>query len=227
MRKTLVVGEMALREIGRRRSVLIILLLFPLAFYLSRHGDHLGQSIRFVIFGLGWAISTAALFAGNAARSIEPRLRLSGYATHQLFLGRLGALWALGLTLSVPYFVLILFDQRDIRFGAVALIMVLMALVAAPFGLMISSLLPRELEGALVLLVVFGVQMIMDPSSFAARLLPFWFSREIGTYAIDLTGRDYLLRGLLHAGITLVVTLAVVAISASRRLRRRSHVKLA
>lgn len=28
----------------------------------------LGQSIRFVCLGLGWALSTAALFAGSAAR---------------------------------------------------------------------------------------------------------------------------------------------------------------
>ncbi len=32
---------------------------------------------------------------------------LSGYATHQLYLGRLGALWVIGVALSVPYFVLI------------------------------------------------------------------------------------------------------------------------
>ena len=45
---------MALREISRRRSVLIILLLLPLAFYLTRRQEHLGQSIRFVFLGLSW-----------------------------------------------------------------------------------------------------------------------------------------------------------------------------
>ena len=67
MSRTLVVAEAALRELLRRRTVLVILLLMPLAFYLSRRGDHLGQSIRFVCLGLGWALSTAALFAGSAA----------------------------------------------------------------------------------------------------------------------------------------------------------------
>jgi hypothetical protein len=221
--RALVVAEMALREVARRRSVLLILALLPLAFYLSRRGDHLGQSIRFVCLGVGWALSTAALFAGTSARGIEPRLRLSGYATHQLWLGRLAALWALGLALAGPYLVLIRLDQHDVRYGAVAAIMGLTVAVAAPFGLVLSALLPRELEGTLVLLVVVGLQMMLDPAGAAARMLPFWFSREIGTYAIDHTDDGYLRRGLLQATLVLVVLIVSVALSAGIRLRRRAH----
>ena len=159
---------------------------------------HLGQSIRFVCLGLGWALSTAALFAGSAARAIEPRLRLSGYRSHHLVLGRLAALWTVGALLSLPYFLLIRFDQHDIQHSAIALIMVLTVAVAAPFGLAVSAVLPREREGTLVLLVVTGLQMMMDPASASSRLLPFWFSREIGTYAIDHTDGGYLERGLLY-----------------------------
>jgi len=224
MTKTLTVAEMALREVLRRRSVLLILALLPLAFYLSRRGDHLGQSIRFVCLGIGWALSTAALFAGNAARGLEPRLRLSGYATHQLYLGRLGAMWAVGLALALPYLVLIRVDQHDVRYGAVAVIMLLTVAVAAPFGLLLSALLPRELEGTLVLLIVIGLQMMLDPAGTAARVLPFWFSREIGTYAVDHTDDGYLHRGLLHATIVLAALLTGLALSAGVRLRRRSHV---
>jgi hypothetical protein len=224
MTKTLTVAEMALREILRRRSVLLILALLPLAFYLSRRGDHLGQSIRFVCLGIGWALSTAALFAGNAARGLEPRLRLSGYETHQLFLGRLAAMWAVGLALALPYLLLIRLDQHDVRYGAVAVIMLLTVAVAAPFGLLLSALLPRELEGTLVLLIVIGLQMMLDPAGTAARVLPFWFSREIGTYAVDHTDDGYLHRGLLHATIVLAALLTGLALSAGVRLRRRSHV---
>jgi hypothetical protein len=221
--KTLVVAEMALREIVRRRSVLLLLALLPLAFYLSRRGDHLGQSVRFVCLGIGWALSTAALFAGNAARGIEPRLRLSGYATAELLLGRLGALWAVGVGLALPYLILIRVDQHDIRFGAVTAIMLLTVAVAAPFGLLLSALLPRELEGTLVLLMVVGLQMIMDPAGAASRVLPFWFSREIGTYAIDHTDDGYLTRGLVHAAVMLVFLLGAAAAAAAIRLRRRPH----
>ena len=227
MIRILVVAETALRELVRRRTVLIILLLFPLAFYLSRRGDHLGQSIRFVCLGLGWALSTAALFAGSAARGIEPRLRLSGYGSLHLVLGRLLALWTVGVLLSAPYFLLILVDQHDVRYGAIALVMALTVLVAVPFGLLLSAVLPRELEGTLVLLTVVGLQMVMDPASTATRALPFWFSREIGTYAIDHTDGGYLTRGLVQ-GLSFAVALTLlVAVAAAVRLRQRRHLRFA
>ncbi|MER7441384.1 hypothetical protein [Micromonospora avicenniae] len=227
MTKVLVVAESALRELLRRRSVLVILLLLPLAFYLSRRGDHLGQSIRFVCLGLGWALSTAALFAGSTARGIEPRLRLSGYRSAHLVFGRLLALWTVGVLLSVPYFVLILVDQHDVRYGAIALIMALTVVVAAPFGLLLSAVLPRELEGTLVLLTVVGLQMVMDPADSVTRALPFWFSREIGTYAIDHTDGGYLTRGLTQGiGFAVVLTL-LVAVAAAVRLRQRRHLRFA
>ncbi|ROT32435.1 hypothetical protein [Micromonospora sp. HM5-17] len=226
MTKLWTVAELALWEILRRRGVLLILLLFPLAFYLSRRGDHLGQSIRFVCLGIGWALSTAALFAGSAARGIEPRLRLSGYRAHHLHLGRLLALWIVGIALSVPYFLLVRLDQHDVRYGAIALIMLLTVATAAPFGLALSAVLPRDLEGTLVLLVVVGLQMVMDPADAAARLLPFWFSREIATYAIDHTDADYLTRGLVHGVVVAAVLTALVALASGIRLRQRGHLRV-
>ncbi|SEG89070.1 hypothetical protein SAMN04489712_12314 [Thermomonospora echinospora] len=225
MTKVLTVADMTLREILRRRAVLVIIAMMPLAFYLSRRGDHLGQSIRFVCLGLGWALSTAALFTGGAARGLEPRLRLSGYRAHQLYLGRLVALWAAGGLLSAPYFLLILVDQDGVSHGAIALIMVLTVAVAAPFGLALSALLPRELEGTLLLLTVVGLQMIMDPADASSRLLPFWFSREIATYAVDHTDTSYLARGLVHGAVCALVLTALVALLSATRLRRRPHLR--
>jgi hypothetical protein len=227
MTKTFTVAEMALRELARRRTVLVILLVLPLAFYLARRGDHLGQSIRFVCLGLAWAQSTAALFAGSAARAIEPRLRLSGYRSHHLVLGRLIALWTVGVLLSLPYFLLVRLDQHDVRYGAVALIMLMTMAVAAPLGLALAAVLPRELEGTLALLIVIGLQMVMDPANGASRVLPFWFSREIGTYAIDHTDGGYLTRGLAHGVIFAVMFLAIVSIGSSIRLRQRGHLRFA
>jgi hypothetical protein len=225
MKKIIVVAEMALREILRRRSVLFMLLVLPLAFYLSRRSDHVGQSVRFLCLGLGWALSTAALFAGGAARAIEPRLRLSGYGVQHLIAGRLCALWTVGIGLSLPYWVLIRLDQDNVRYGAIAVIMMLTVAVSAPFGLALSAILPRELEGTLLLLIVVGLQMMMDPAATATRILPYWFSREIGTYAIDHTDGGYLERGLVHGLATAaVLTLLVAAVSAIR-LRPRGHIR--
>jgi hypothetical protein len=225
MKRAAVVAEMALREILRRRSVLLMLLLLPLAFYLSRRSDHAGQSIRFLCLGLGWALSTAALFAGGAARALEPRLRLSGYGIKHLIAGRLCALWIVGLGLSLPYWVLIRFDQDNVRYGAIAVIMTLTVAVSAPFGLALSAVLPRELEGTLLLLIIVGLQMMMDPADRATRVLPFWFSREIGTYAVDHTDGGYLERGLIHGLAAAVLLTAVVAAVSAIRLRPRGHVR--
>lgn len=227
MRKTFTVAEMAVREIARRRTVLAIILLLPLAFYLTRRQEHLGQSIRFVFLGLSWALSTAALFAASAARGIEPRLRLSGYRTGQLVLGRLCALWVLGVAVSVPYFVLIRVDQHNVRYTPIALVLALLVLVTPLFGLLLAAVLPRELEGTLVLLLVVGLQMMMDPAGDASRLLPFWFSREIGTYAVDHTDAGYLVRGLVHATVTAALLAAAVGVASGLRLRRRRHLRFA
>lgn len=224
--KTFVVAEMALREILRRRAVLLLLLLLPLAFYLTRRADHAGQSIRFVCLGLGWALSTTALFAGSAARNIESRLRLSGSRGRHLVLGRLSALWTVGAVLSLPYLLLIRLDQDGVRYGAIALIMALTVVVAVPFGLVLSAVLPRELEGTLVLLVVIGLQMMMDPASGSSRLLPFWFSREIGTYAVDHTDGGYLQRGIVHGAVLAVLFTAALVVASGIRLRHRSHLRL-
>lgn len=225
MIKTLMIAETALREVARRRSVLAILLLLPLAFYASRRGDHLGESIRFVCLGLGWAQSTAALFTGSAARAMEPRLRLSGYRSRHLFLGRLLALWTIGAAMTAPYFLLIRLDQHDVRYGAIALAMALTVAVSAPFGLALSAIVSKELEGTLLLLVVVGLQMMMDPDGTAARLLPFWFDREIATYAIDHTGGGYLVRGLADAVVVTALLIALVAAASGIRLRRRRHMR--
>jgi hypothetical protein len=142
-------------------------------------------------------------------------------------LGRLTALWTVGVLLSLPYLLLIRLDQHDVRYGAIALIMLLTVAVAAPFGLALAAVLPRELEGTLVLLVVVGLQMMLDPAGGAARALPFWSSRQIATYAIDHTDGGYLSRGLIHGVIFAIALAAVVAIGSSIRLRQRGHLQFA
>ncbi|GAA4692072.1 hypothetical protein [Phytohabitans rumicis] len=224
--RIITVAEMALREMLRRRGVLVLLLTLPLAFYLVRRGDHVGQSIRFLLLGIAWAVSTAALFASGTSRPIEPRLRLSGYRSHHLYLGRLAAMWLLGLSIAAAFFLLIAVDHGDqVRLGAVALAMLLTVTVAAPFGLLIGAVVPRDLEGTLLLLVVVGVQMMIDPADSVTRITPFWSSRELGTYAVDHTGTEYLTRGLLHGVLFTLAATLLVALLSTLRLRTRPHIR--
>ena len=223
MRKTLAVGEMAARDLLRRRGVLALLALMPLAFYLARR-DTTGLAIRFVSLGLAWAVSTAALFSGNAAKDVERRLRLAGYRASHLYLGRFCAVLAIGFVLALGYFVVIVLDQDVHRPAAIALQMALTVAIAGPLGMLISAVAPRDLEGTLLLITLVGLQLIVDPAKSSGKLLPLWSSRELTTYAVDLTGSDYLLRGLVHGLCFAVGLAATTAALTVIRLRRRRHV---
>jgi hypothetical protein len=225
--RALTVAEATLRELVRRRTVLALLLLLPLAFYLIRRDQYIGQSVRSLFLGIGWAVSTAALFSTIGARTIEPRLRLAGYRTRELYLGRLGGLWSLGVLLAAPFLLLVRLDAPGLRHGAVAIAMLCVVAVAAPFGVLVGYLFPREMEGTLLLLTVVALQMIIDPATTIARATPFWSSREIGTYAVDHMGRDYLARGALHGVVATVLLVALAAALSAVRLRRRSHLRQA
>jgi hypothetical protein len=223
VRRLFVVAEMTARELARRRGVLVLLLLLPLGFYALRHEGHIGQSIRSLFLGISWSVSTAALFATSANRAIEPRLRSAGYRTHELWLGRMLALWVLGVALAVPFFLLVAFDAPEVRPAGVALAMLACVAVGAPFGMLIGLLMPRELEGTLLLFTCVGLQLTIDPDASLAWLTPLWSSRELGTWAVDLTGPEHLERGVLHGLVATGLLVLAVAGTAAFRLRRRGH----
>ncbi|MEU4241427.1 hypothetical protein [Actinoplanes sp. NPDC026619] len=200
----LVIAALSAREVSRRRTALVLVITLPLWFYLVRR-DLSGQSVRMLTLGIGWAVSTLTLFVVNASRGVDPRLRLSGASTAEVIGGRLLAMTAGGVALAGGYWVLAVLDQGLDRPGAAALMMALTAAVAAPLGGLVAALLPRELEGALALLSVCAVQMLADPAGLAAKLMPFWSAREIGTYVIDATGPGDLWRGLAHAALTWLI----------------------
>lgn len=220
MTRTWTVTEMTLRDLLRRHTVVGLLFAIPVVFYLARR-DQTGQAVRFLLLGLGFTVSAAGLFATSAARSVEPRLRLAGYATIDLYAGRLAALVTTGLVLATPYLLLILIDQDLTRAGALALALAATVLVAAPLGMLLGSVLARDMEGVLLLLGLIAGQFLIDPEQLSGRLMPFWSAREIGTYVVDPVGGDYLARGLTHAAVTMLVLFGVTTAIAMVRLRRR------
>jgi len=168
----LLVAEMTSHDLWRRRAVLGLLAVMPLAFYLARR-DSTGLAVRFLSLGLAWAISTAALFSSNAAKAVERRLRLGGYRPSELYLGRLSAVAATGTVLALAYFALVVADQDLTRNSTILLSLLLTVAVAAPLGTLISTVTPRDLEGTLVLMTTIGLQFLIDPAQSHARLLPF------------------------------------------------------
>jgi len=219
--KLLVMAEMSVREMSRRRGVLALMVSLPLWFYLAR-SDQTGQSIRMLTLGIGWAVSTVTLFSVTGARTVDQRLRLSGYPVGALIGGRLLAASGVGGVLALLYWGLVATQQDVRRLWAIGPMMLVTALTAAPLGGLLAVLVPRELEGALALLTVVALQMLTDPEGLAAKLMPFWAARELGTYAVDRAGPSYLTAGLLHFGLTWsLCTAATLAICAHRlRLAR-------
>lgn len=214
----LVIAALSAREVSRRRVALAIMVTLPLWFYLLRRNEE-GQSVRMLALGMGWAISALTLFVVNAARGVDPRLRLTGASTLDVIGGRLLALTGGGVALASAYWVLIEVDQGLNRPATGYLMMALTAVIAAPLGSLVAALLPRELEGALALLSICAVQMLADPATLAAHLMPFWSFRELGTYVVNGADSSYLWQALAHAAVTWVICAGGTYALFARRLR--------
>jgi hypothetical protein len=204
--------------VSRRRTALALVIMLPFWFYLVRR-DQTGQSTRMLTIGIGWAVSTMTLFVVNASRSVDPRLRLNGASVTGIIGGRLLAMTGVGFAIALGYWTLVAFDQSMPHVWAAGLMMLVTALVAAPFGSLIGALLPRELEGALALLSVCAVQMLADPAGTVAELMPFWSAREIGDYAVDGGGIDLVWRGLTHAAAVWLLGTGLTLLIFGHRLR--------
>lgn len=213
-----IVAEMTLRALARRRLSTVLLIALPLLFYVARH-ELAGQSIRFLAIGLAWALSTIALFASLQARATEPRLRIGGYSRRALLGGRVAGLLAVGAALVLGYAVLIAADRQVDRTLATALMLAVTALTAVAVGTALGAIAPREQDGALLLFIVAGLQFIADPPTLLAHVLPYWSTRELGTWAVDGPAAGSLDAALSHALITLLVCALVTIWLTARRLR--------
>jgi hypothetical protein len=222
--RILVVARATAVELLRRRAVVVLMVAVPLAFYVARH-ELTGQSIRFLAVGLAWALSTLAAFAGIAGQAFDPRLRLAGYRTGELLLGRLLGLFVVAAPLAAGYALLVRLDRDLDRDGGVLLGLGLTVVVALPFGLLVAAVVRRPLEAAMLLLVVSGLQMILDPADPVTRALPFWSVREVLTWTVDGTGDDFLQRGLVHAAVTVAVLGGLTVTLRTAALRRRPHLE--
>lgn len=209
-------ASMAVRALLRRRLAMLILLLFPLVLYGATY-DALGRSVRALVFGISWAVSTSAFFATISAREIDPRLHLAGRRRLFLACGRLVGLLSLSLVLVAVFWTVVAVDRPVRSSGAVALDFTVTAVVAVAFGMAIGTIVSSELEGTLVLFLFAGLQAVVNPFDWWSRLLPFWSSRELGTYAIDGPEQGSAAAGLTHAMIIVGLSAVVIVVGLHRR----------
>ena len=215
------VALVTLRELARRRGALALATLLPLTFYLVRLETH-WTAIRLLSIGLGWATATLALFTQVSSRSVDRRLAVSGARPASLLLGRYLAVLGLGWILGLLYSGLVLATIGDelTHPSAVPVMLLLTATVATPLGSLAAALVPRDLEGALLLLSVMAVQVLVDPSEGWTRVLPLWSTRELASVVVENLGpetADYLRRGLAHGvAMTVLLTTASWAVGVLR-----------
>lgn len=221
--RILAVAEAQARDLARRRVAMAILVLLPLAFFLSTPSE---DEFALVAGGTGmaWAVTGGALFLALASRRMDPRLLLAGYRPLEVLAGRLLLLEGLALALAGLFSALMVGMSAPPEPGALILAVGLSGLVAVPLGLAVAAVFPRELEGALTLIAVVGIEMGLPVDSGLAPFLPLWGPLKLVVVARGVG--EGLTLPVLHA---LASTGALLVISATlwwRRVRVTRHAAL-
>jgi hypothetical protein len=222
MSRTFVVAEMQARDLLRRRAVMALFVLLPAAFYYSVPASE-DYSLVAGSMGVSWAVAAAGIFGILGWRRADPRLSLAGAPAIQGLLGRLLVLLGLGFGLVALFVPQILWRSSAllVQPELAALALVLMALVSVPLGMAIGAIVPRELEGTLVLIGVLGVGMSVPPDTAVAQVLPMWGPLELLLISAGLSDGTTA-PGVVHALVSALVLLGVAAWAWHRRVRTSS-----
>lgn len=217
--RTLVVAEMQARDLLRRRAVMTLFVLLPAAFYYSVPATE-DYSLLAGSMGVSWAVAAAGLFGILGWRRADPRLALAGAPAAQGLVGRLLLLNGLGLALVALFAPQILWRSAALleQPATTVLALALMAVVSVPLGLAIGAVVPRELEGTLVLIGIIGVGSSVPPDAGLARALPLWGPLEIMLISAGWS-EGTVAAGVAHSLAAALGLLAVASWSWRRRVR--------
>jgi hypothetical protein len=178
----LLLARVQARDLLRRRLALALLVSMPLTFFLvtfaTETSDHTWSSMSGAI-GLGFAVAGASFFAMLAARGVDPRLALAGWRPWQLIVGRLLLLYALAAVIAAAFLALMWLLWQPPKPAALILAVIATALVSVPLGLAVAAVLPRELEGTLIVIVLIGIQMSLPTASSAGPYTPLWGAQRL------------------------------------------------
>lgn len=219
-----ILARLQCRELLRRRLALALLVGMPITFYLTSLGtddgtDGYSWAAVSGAIGMGFAVCGAAFFSMLAGRGVDPRLVLIGWQPAELILGRLLLLGGVATAIGAGFFALMELTWWPAYPGALAAAIAMAALVSVTAGLAIAALVPKEMEGILVVILFVGLQMGVPPSTSAGPYVPFYGPQELLVRAVS---GGPLLGPMLHAGGWAVALLAVAVTVWRRRLRLRA-----
>jgi hypothetical protein len=139
-----------------------------------------------LLTGVAWAMGVAALFSVIGSGGRDRRLVLAGFRSREIMLARFLILLFIAMPVSLIPVVVIagLSTLPPPNISLVWLGLFLTAAVGAAIGLIVGSLLPRQLEGTILLIAIFSVEFSIPSSVSLRHYLPLY-----GPQAIFLAGR--------------------------------------
>jgi hypothetical protein len=223
-RRVLAACRVDARQLWRRRRALVLLTALPLAFYAASSG-HNPHAVVIGGIALAFSLAGAPIFASIASRAVDQRLVLTGYRPTELLLARLLVLEAYGAAVALGFSAVMVAKSDPSRPGLLVAGVVMVGVVAVPFGLMLGGLLPSELEAVLVMIGAVGIQLTLDQTARVAKLLPFWGPRQLLEGALgDSISTPHAVETALAYGAVLLVVTVMIAV---RRLRVAPHTRTA
>jgi hypothetical protein len=204
---------MQARELLRRRAAVLLLVGLPMSWYAANVAAGIHYAVGTGVLAMAWSAATASLFAFVAARNIDQRLVLTGYRPRDIMLGRLLSLLTLTWMVALIVGVAMVAGSRPERPGDVFLALALTTLVSTSVGWLTAAVLPRELEGTLLLIGLVGLQVSIPVSGAADLVIPYYGPLRLTDYDRSPTGPG---GPILHS-LTWSLLIALVAFALWRR----------
>ncbi|WP_435186055.1 hypothetical protein [Halobellus sp. EA9] len=187
-----------------------VLSAFPRLPYMTTDPEALGATAG-TLFVAAFLPGVIGLFQVISAQRADERLSLAGFSTPVLFASRLAAV-CLAAVVTAALSLAVLATSTEVE--ALALGFLTLAFVGGLYGLvgmLIGTVLPRELEGSLALIFVVDVDEalasgVMATDAAATKLFPLHYPHQVFRAAVD--GRAPDLVDLVAAGTYGLVVLA-------------------
>ena len=170
-------------------------------------------AINGAMFVAAFLPGVIGLFQVISARRADERLQLAGFRQSVLFLARSAAV-LLASGVAAVFTMAILIATVEVTAPVLAwAVLVLVGMTYGLVGMLVGSVLPRELEGSLLLVFVADLDEAMASGLFRTdalltKLLPLHFPHDVFTAAVD--GGTLPVGDALYAGTYAIVLLAVV-----------------
>ena len=188
---------------------------FPELPYMSRSPETLG-AVAGTLFVAAFLPGVIGLFQVISARRADERLSLAGFPRATLFAARLLTVLAASL-LTAGISLAVLWTRTDVAaLPAAFVVLVLVGVVYGLVGMLVGTVLPRELEGSLVLIFLVDVDealasgVVQTDTAFATAL-PLHYPHEL--FGAAVAGEAFATGDALAAG-AYALGLGVAALTA-------------